>query len=87
MVLEETAEKTDNGLGTCVGTIAPSMRVEIIAISDDVIEQWTDAQPLAQGEIGEICARSRSHDGIQRRTQPYEIGKDVRWGKDLASNG
>ena len=57
MVLAETAQKTDEGLGTCVGTIAPNMRVEIIAISDDAIEQWTDAQPLEQGQIGEICVQ------------------------------
>ena len=57
MVLAETAQKTDEGLGTCVGIIAPNMRVEIIAISDDVIEQWTDAQLLEQGAIGEICVQ------------------------------
>ena len=57
MVLEETADKTDKGLGTCVGTIAPNIRVEIIEISDETIEQWTAAKPLAQGEIGEICVQ------------------------------
>ena len=57
MVLEETADKTDQGLGTCVGTIAPNMRIEIIEISDHSIEQWADAKPLAQGEIGEICVQ------------------------------
>ncbi len=57
MILSETAEKTNQGLGTCVGTIAPNMTVQIIEIVDDPIEQWSEATPVSQGTIGEICVQ------------------------------
>ena len=54
-VLDETAELTDQGLGTCVGQLAPNMNVSIIEISDSAIADWSEVRILAQGEIGEIC--------------------------------
>ena len=57
MVLEETAAKTNQGLGTCVGHLAPNMTVRIIEISDEPISEWSDDRILPQGEIGEICVK------------------------------
>ena len=57
MVLDETAAKTNQGQGTCVGHLAPNMTVRIIQISDDAIAEWSDVQVLAQGDIGEICVK------------------------------
>ena len=34
----------------------PQYDCEIISISDDPIEQWSDVVTLPMGEIGEICA-------------------------------
>ncbi len=57
LVLEETAEKTNQGLGTCVGHLAPNMTVRIIEIRDESIATWSDSLVLPQGEIGEICVK------------------------------
>ncbi len=56
-VLNETAEKTNLGNGTCVGSIAPNMTVRIIQIIDKPISHWDESLILPQGEIGEICVQ------------------------------
>jgi acyl-CoA synthetase (AMP-forming)/AMP-acid ligase II len=56
-VLEETCQKTAEGAGTCVGKPVDGIDVQIIRISDDPIEQWSDDLALPRGEIGEICVR------------------------------
>jgi olefin beta-lactone synthetase len=56
-VLKDTQHRTNSGEGTCVGHIAPDIEVRIIAISDQVIEEWSDELCLSQGEIGEICVK------------------------------
>ena len=56
-ILSETAEKSKNGLGTCVGKPLDGIETEIISISDDVIAKMIDTQILPLGEIGEIIVR------------------------------
>jgi acyl-CoA synthetase (AMP-forming)/AMP-acid ligase II len=51
-------QKSDQGGGTCVGQPVAAARVRVIAISDDAIEHWHQAQELAAGEIGEITVSS-----------------------------
>lgn len=53
-ILKNTAQATENGKGTCLGTPAPGTTVKIIRISDDVIEKISDATILSPNEIGEI---------------------------------
>ncbi|MBC7429731.1 MAG: AMP-binding protein [Bacteriovorax sp.] len=53
-ILKNTAQATENGKGTCIGTPAPGTTVKIIRISDDVIEKISDATILSPNEIGEI---------------------------------
>lgn len=53
-VLKNTAQLTDNGKGTCIGTVVPGSEVKIIKISDDVIEKLSDAKILGVNEVGEI---------------------------------
>lgn len=53
-ILGETAAKTAAGQGTCVGTLAPQIRVRIIGITEEAIPTWSDDLELPQGEIGEI---------------------------------
>ena len=53
-ILGETAAKTAAGHGTCVGALAPQIRVRIIGITEDAIPTWSDDLELPQGEIGEI---------------------------------
>jgi acyl-CoA synthetase (AMP-forming)/AMP-acid ligase II len=56
-VLAETAARTDQGAGVCVGAPVPSVDVRIIAIDDAPIARWRDDLELPRGEIGEIAVR------------------------------
>ena len=59
-VLEETAEQTQRGAGTCVGQPFPHVRVAVIEISDEPIAAFTNATQLPAGEIGEITVQAPS---------------------------
>jgi len=56
-VLRETAARTREGAGMCVGPPVPEATVRIIRLSDAPIPAWDDALCLPQGEIGEIVVR------------------------------
>ncbi|MDP1823607.1 MAG: fatty acid CoA ligase family protein [Archangium sp.] len=56
-VLADTAARTREGKGTCVGALAPDVAVKIIAITDDAIASLGDARELLVGEVGEIIVR------------------------------
>ncbi len=53
-ILANTRALTDTGAGVCVGRVVPPNDVRIIAITDTVIEQWSQTRELPIGEIGEI---------------------------------
>jgi len=55
--LGETARRGDQGAGICVGKALAGVEIRIIRISDAAVPEWNDAEPLPQGEIGEIVAR------------------------------
>lgn len=54
-VLGETAAASKEGRGICVGSTVPNATIEIIAISDEPIKQWSGVTVVEQGTIGEIC--------------------------------
>ena len=56
-VLGETAERTRQGAGACVGTPFDGVTVRIIAIREEPIERWTADLQLPVGQIGEIVVR------------------------------
>ena len=56
-ILNETRYATDQGQGVCVGRPVPGIELEIIAISDDPIDQWQSDLKLDVGEIGEIIVK------------------------------
>lgn len=56
-ILDETAARTREGAGTCVGAPAPRMAIRIIRIDDDPIERWEDVEELPPNVVGEICVR------------------------------
>ncbi len=56
-ILADTAERTRQGAGICVGRPLPGITLRIIAITDDPIAAWNDALVLPAGEIGEIAVR------------------------------
>ncbi|MCX5849352.1 MAG: fatty acid CoA ligase family protein [Deltaproteobacteria bacterium] len=57
IILEQTAALTSQGKGTCVGAPVPGVEVSIIKISEDVIENITNAQVLKPYQIGEIIVK------------------------------
>ncbi|MBN1866743.1 AMP-binding protein [Candidatus Sumerlaeota bacterium] len=56
-ILGETAARTAQGAGTCVGRPVPGVEIEIIRIVDEPIPQWSDDLRVAPGEIGEIAVK------------------------------
>ena len=56
-VLEETAAKSMQGAGTCVGKKFSGIDWKIIRISDERLSDIDDCEELARGEIGELVVR------------------------------
>jgi acyl-CoA synthetase (AMP-forming)/AMP-acid ligase II len=56
-VLGETAARSAQGAGTCVGRRFPGIQWKIIRISDDPIESIDYVEELPPGEIGELIVR------------------------------
>lgn len=56
-VLNETAERTAQGAGTCVGRHFPGIEWRVIRITDEPIHNIHDAEALPAGEIGELIVR------------------------------
>lgn len=56
-VLNDTYEKSRIGRGTCVGRALPGIEIEIIELSDEVIEHYTDIKVLPANKIGEIIVQ------------------------------
>lgn len=59
-VLTQTAPRTRQGHGTCVGNPFPGVRVKIIAITDGPIASLQQAVELPPDEIGEIIVNGPS---------------------------
>ncbi len=87
-VLSETFEETKKGKGLCVGYPVPGMKVKIIGITDDAIEDIRDAQELESSVVGEICVSgavtTRAYDRKPEHTRLSKIndasrGKDAFW--------
>ena len=56
-VLCETAKKTSQGAGVCVGRRFPGIRWKVIRITDAPIGELSDAHELPTAEIGELIVR------------------------------
>jgi acyl-CoA synthetase (AMP-forming)/AMP-acid ligase II len=57
VVLNETAEQTNQGKGTCVGTHFDKMNWRVIEISDEPIADVSQTRELPVGEIGELIVK------------------------------
>ncbi|MBR9981794.1 MAG: AMP-binding protein [Desulfatitalea sp.] len=53
-ILSETAARTAQGFGMCVGRPVQEIDARIIGISDDPIPEWSESLMVDDGEIGEI---------------------------------
>ncbi len=56
-ILKETRKLTEKGKGNCVGRSVPGIQLEIIKITDEPIEAWSEELVLPPGEIGEIAVK------------------------------
>lgn len=56
-ILGETAARTAQGAGTCVGRPVAGVDVRIIAITDAPIADWNSVQELPAGQIGEVVVK------------------------------
>ena len=56
-VLVDTAERSAQGCGTCVGNRFPGIQWRVIRISDEILENLMDTEELPTGEIGELIVR------------------------------
>lgn len=56
-ILGETASRTANGEGTCVGKPLPDASVRVMRITDDPIAAWDESFVLPQGQIGEFVVK------------------------------
>lgn len=67
-VLEQTAPRSRQGAGTCVGRTFPSIEVKIVEITDGPIPSLSDVRELSHQEIGEIivCGPSTTREYFQR---------------------
>lgn len=56
-ILAETRKLTEKGYGICIGRPINNIDIQIIKISDDPIDAWTEDLTVPRGEIGEITVK------------------------------
>jgi len=71
-VSKETWTLTEQGRGTCVGTLFPGMEVRILPVINGPITSMSESTALSAGQIGEIAVRgpvvTRSYDRLPEAT-------------------
>jgi acyl-CoA synthetase (AMP-forming)/AMP-acid ligase II len=76
-VLEETWMRTEQGRGSCVGTLFKGVEARILPLHEGPITRLADAPELPEGEIGEIAVRgpmvTRSYDRLPDATARAKI--------------
>ncbi len=70
-ILNETANATRGGAGTCVGNRFSGIQWQVIRINDKPIASMDEANPVSQGEIGElvVCGPVISREYVTRTDQ------------------
>jgi acyl-CoA synthetase (AMP-forming)/AMP-acid ligase II len=76
-VLGETWALTEQGRGSCIGTLFPGVEARILPLRDGPIKNFQEAPELAAGEIGEIVVRgpsvTRAYDRLPEATAKAKI--------------
>ena len=76
-ILQETWDQTRIGKGTCVGRPLPGMRVEIIKPVNNPLSDWSEAEVLPLGTIGEIAVKgpvvTQAYDHNEKETRMAKI--------------
>ena len=56
-ILSETRRFTEQGYGVCVGRPIKDLTIRIIKISDEPLDEWSEALMIDEGEVGEITVK------------------------------
>lgn len=76
-ILKHTATLSESGNGTCIGKVVPGMTVNIIQITDEIIQNIGDAQVLGENSIGEIIVKgptvTKEYLGLPEKTAEAKI--------------
>ena len=56
-ILNETRQLSEKGYGICIGRSINNIDIQIIKISDDPIDTWSNDLVVSRGEIGEITVK------------------------------
>lgn len=76
-ILAETWPQTRVGAGACVGRPLPSMSIQIIKPTEGPLADWSKAEPLPCGSIGEITVKgpvvTRAYDGNETETRLAKV--------------
>lgn len=59
-ILSDTASRTNEGGGICLGKPVAGMEVKVIRITDEPIAGWSGELVLPDGEIGEIAVKGEN---------------------------
>jgi len=76
-MLEQTAQRTREGAGMCVGRPIIDVTVRVINVHDDPIPAWRQSLTVPDGEVGEIVAQgpvvTRRYDHLPDATRLAKI--------------
>lgn len=56
-ILDETADGTKRGMGTCVGRPLEGVEVTLITVTDAPVPEWSEGLRTPDGSVGEILVR------------------------------
>ena len=82
-ILSETRQLSEKGGGNCIGRPINDTRIELIKITDDQIETWSEdllVPPMEMGEIvvkGELVSRSYFNRAGQTALHKIKEGDDI----------
>lgn len=75
-LLEGTRKASEKGRGVCIGKPVPDTRVHILRISDEAWRDFSSADLLASGQIGEIIVSGRQvTESYHNRPEANALGK------------
>lgn len=78
----ETATRTAEGAGTCVGRPLPEVQARVIALDERPLATWADVRELPVGEVGEIVVTGPSvtvaYDRLPEKTASAKIRDGAR---------
>ncbi|MBC7473178.1 MAG: AMP-binding protein [Candidatus Sericytochromatia bacterium] len=75
-ILSETRYLTEKGLGVCVGSKVDSVELEIIAITDEPIKEWSELLKIPVGQIGELVVKGKAvTESYYNRPKSNELAK------------